>query len=216
MREFHLPTNARVTSDLVPDIRLTHGRAVGVLEAMGFSAGVGRPTFNDYIKSLRKLGVPFSRKTAVDGGRRNVLYSYNNMMELAVALNLRVYGILPDRLVSGIIQYRNELYSLYRRAYIEYLTGLGAPVRVMAKGRAEFEMSGVYLDLRIRSGGGRAIQFGPPRALSPFEALRVYSKLDNHGREHLPFNLSALAILLVEQAERTPTAWQRHFLADAD
>lgn len=204
MREIRLPTKARVTSDLVPDVQLTHGRAVGVLQTMGFSAGVTRPTFNHYIKSLRRLGVPFAHGKAGTGVGKPVRYSYNHLMELCVALTLRIYGSLPDPVLVGIIQFREELYALYRRAYLEYATGLGAPVRIRAEGRAEFEMSGVYLDLRIQFGGGRAIEFGPPRVLSPFEALRVYAKLETPGRAHLPFNLSTLAIALVECAETAP------------
>jgi hypothetical protein len=210
MREIHLPTKARVTSDLVPDIQLTHGRAVWVLEAMGFSAGVTRLTFNHYIKSLRRFGVPFGPGKAGTGVGRPVRYSYNQLMELCVALTLRVYGTLPDPVLTGIIQVREELYELYRRAYLEYATGLGAPVRVMAEGRAGFEMTGIYLDLKIRFGGGRAIEFGPPRVLSPFEALRLCSRLDTPGRAHLPFNLSNLAIDLVERAEAAPNIRRGH------
>ena len=209
MKTVHLPTKARVTSELVPDVQLTHGRAVWVLAAMGFSAGVTPITFNHYIKSLRVLGVPFARNEMGSGVGRPVRYSYNHLMELCVALTLRVYGALPDPVLSEIIRYRRELYELYRRAYVEYATGLGAPVEVTAKGRAAFEMEGVYLDLRIRFGGGRAFEFGPPRAISPFEALRVYSKLDTPGRAHLPFNLSALTIAMVQYAEQAPNMRRR-------
>src|SRR5271170_88620 len=118
MRELHLPTKARVTSDLVPDIQLTHGRAVWVLQAMGFGAGVTPLTFNHYIKSLRKLGVPFAHGEGGTGSRRTVRYSYNHLMELCLALTLRVYGTLPDPVLAGIIQYRQELRELYRRAYL--------------------------------------------------------------------------------------------------
>lgn len=204
MREMQLPTKARVTSDLVPDIQLSHGRAIWVLETLGFGAGGSTLTFNHYIKSLRKLGVPFAHGKAGTGAGKPVRYSYNHLMELCLALTLRVYGVLPDAVLVGLIRFRRELYELYRRAYLEYATGLGAPVQVTAKGRAEFVMSGVYLDLRIRLGGWRIIEFGPPRAISPFEALRVYSKLDTPGRAHLPFNLSTLAIALVECAETAP------------
>jgi hypothetical protein len=204
MREIRLPTKARVTSELVPDIQLTHGRAVWVLETLGFGAGVTHITFNHYIKSLRKVGVPFARGGAVSGVGKPVRYSYNHLMELSVALTLRVYGALPDPVLAGIIQFREELHDLYRRAYLEYASGLGAPVRVSAKTRAEFEMSGIYLDLKIRFGGGRTLEFGPPKAVSPFEALRLYAKLDTPGRAHLPFNLSALAIAVVECAQSAP------------
>lgn len=204
MREIHLPTKARLTSDLVPDLNLMHGKAVWVLGALGFRAGVTPATFNHYIKSLRKFGVPFGHGKVGTGTGKPVTYSYNHLMELCVALTLRVYGALPDPVLAGIIRYRQELYDLYRRAYIEYTTGLGAPVHVTARGRAEFEMSGVYLDLRIRLARGRMLEFGPPRVLSPFEALRAYSRLDTPGRVHLPFNISALAIGLVECAETAP------------
>lgn len=171
---------------------------------MGFSAGVTESTFNYYIKSLRKFGIPFPQEECGNRHGRPVHYTYNRLMELCVALTLRVYGVLPDPVLQGIIQFRNDLYALYRRAYLEYESGLGARIRVVARDRAEFEMSGLYLDLKLRFGGGRLIEFGPPRALSPFEALRVYSKLETPGRAHLPFNLSALAVNLVQNAEAAP------------
>lgn len=204
MKEIHLPTKARMTSNLVPDVQLSHGSTLWVLTTMGFSDGVSADTFNHYIKSLRKFGVPFSYGNAGARVGRPARYSYNHLMELCVALTLRVYGTLPDPVISGLIQFRHDLYTLYRRAYLEYITDLGAPVRVTAKRRADFAMSGVYLDLRIRFSGGRTIEFGPPRLLSPFEALRLYSKLDTPGRAHLPFNLSALAVRLVEMTEAAP------------
>lgn len=209
MKAVHLPTKVRVTSELVPDVQLTHGRAVWVLTAMGFNAGVTPITFNHYIKSLRVLGVPFSRNEMGSGVGRPVRYSYNHLMELCLALTLRIYGALPDPVLLEIIRYRLELYELYRRAYVEYATGLGTPVAVTAQGRAAFEMRGVYLDLKIRFGGGCAFEFGPPRLISPFEALRVYSRLDTPGRAHLPFNLSALAIAMVQFAQEAPNMRRR-------
>lgn len=202
--EIRLPTKARVTSDLVPDLQLAHGRAVWVLGRMGFAAGVTPGTFNHYVKSLRKLGVPFAHGEISTGTGKPVRYSFNHLMELCLALTLRIYGTLPDPVLDGLLRFRHELYGLYRRAYLEYETGIGASVRITASGRTEFEMSGAYLDLRIRFGGGRTFEFGPPRLLSPFEALRVYSKLETPGRAHLPLNLSALTINLVECAEMAP------------
>ena len=176
---------------------------------MGFAAGVTPLTFNHYVKSLRKLGVPFAHGEIGTGSGKPVRYSFNHMMELSLALTLRIYGTLPDPVLEGLMRFRHDLYALYRRAYLEYATGLGAPVQVTAKDRATFEMSGVYLDLHIRFGGGRAFEFGPPRLLSPFEALRVFARLDTPGRAHLPLNLSLLAIGLVECAETCTAASPR-------
>jgi hypothetical protein len=204
MKAIQLPTKARVTSDLVPDLELTHGRSLWVLAKMGFAAGVTPVTFNHYVKSLRKLGVPFAYGEIGTGSGKPVRYSFNHLMELSLALTLRVYGTLPDSVLEGLVQSRHDLYALYRRAYIEYTTGLGAPVRVAARGRTGFGLSGVYLDLRIRFSGGRLSGFGPPHLLSPFEALRVYAKRDMPDRAHLPLNLSSLAVELVESASVAP------------
>lgn len=204
MKAIQLPTKARVTSDLVPDLRLTHGQALWVLTKMGFAAGISSLTFNHYVKSLRKLGLPFAPSEIGKGAGKPVSYSFNHMMELSLALTLRVYGTLPDPMLEGLVQFRRDLYAQYRRAYIEYSTGLGAPVHIAVRGRADFDLSGVYLDLRVRFSGGRLIGFGPPHLLSPFEALRVYAKRDTPDRAHLPLNLSSLAIELVECASIAP------------
>lgn len=201
MRELSLPTKARLTSDLVPDLALTHGHAVQVLEGLGFSVGAPDASFRHYIKSLRKLGVPFKRgEPGLSGGVR-AQYSFNHMMELSLALKLRVYGVLPDAVVEGLIGFRERLHPLYRRAYLEHATGLGAPIEVASSGRATFTVRGVYLDLRVRYAGGRCLGLGPPHVLSPFEALRVFAKSDEPARAHLPFNLSTLSIHLVECAQ---------------
>jgi hypothetical protein len=156
------------------------------------------------VKSLRKLGVPFEYGEMGNGSRKPVRYSFNHTMELALALTLRVYGRLPDSVLEGLLKSRHELYALYRRPYLEHTTGLGAPVRVAAKGRTGFDLSDVYLDFRIRFSGGRLVGFGPPHLLSPFEALRVYAKRDMPDRAHLPLDLSSLAIELVESARIAP------------
>lgn len=192
------------SGDSVPDIELTHGRAVWVFSALGFSDGISTRTFNYYIKSLRKLGIPFIRGEAGLGTDRLARYSYNHMMELGVALALRVYGILPDPVVAGLIQFRHDLYPLYRQAYLDASRGLGVPVRVHVRGLETFRMSGVYLDLQIRYVRGQILAFGPPRALSPFDALGMFANAQRPGCPHTPLNLSALALNVVAASARAP------------
>ena len=51
-------------------IQMTHGQVLWVLSECGFSASVTPETFNYYIKSLRKLGIPFVRgETGLMSGR---------------------------------------------------------------------------------------------------------------------------------------------------
>lgn len=204
MKEIALPTQAKLTSALVPDLSLSYGQVVWVLEEAGFSAGAPDITFQHYIKSLRKIGLPFRRgEPGLDHGRL-AHYSFDPLMDLAVALHLRVYGTLPDPVAEGLITARTTLHGFYRRAYLEHATGLGARIEVTAQGRAGFAMSGVWLNLGLRYAGGRCLGFGPPRILSPFEALRVFATAEEAARTHPPFNLSELAVRLVEASLRCP------------
>jgi hypothetical protein len=45
----------------LPEIALYHGEALWVLAQLGFRGSAAESTFNEYIKSLRKLGAPFER-----------------------------------------------------------------------------------------------------------------------------------------------------------
>ncbi len=190
--------------DVLPNVQLTHGRALWVFGALGFSDGISPQTFNYYIKSLRKLGIPFVRGETGLGTGRLARYSYDHMMELGVALTLRVYGILPDPVVAGLIRYRQDFYAFYRQAYLQASRGLGAPVQVLAKGHVEFCMSGIYLDLQIRYTRGHILKFGPPRVVSPLDALRLFAGTRSVGQPHVPFNLSALALDVVAFAQQAP------------
>lgn len=199
-----MPTGATLTSALVPAISLSYGQTVWVLEEAGFSAGAPDPTFHHYIKSLRKIGLPFRRgEPGMDRGRL-AHYGFDQLMDLGVALHLRVYGTLPDPVAEGLIAARDTLHRFYRRAYLEHASGLGARMEISAQGRRHFTISGVWVDLRLRYAGGRCLGFGPPRLLSPFEAVHVWITADGPVRTQPPFNLSELAIRVVAAALRCP------------
>jgi hypothetical protein len=74
----------------VPRLALTHGQTLWLLSELGFREGVSASTFNHYVKSLRKLGVPFERGKGQSRGRRHVTYEFEELMELSIALLLRI------------------------------------------------------------------------------------------------------------------------------
>ncbi|MFD2031436.1 hypothetical protein ACFSKM_16175 [Ancylobacter dichloromethanicus] len=51
-----------VETDDIPRIALTHGQTIWLMTELGLHHGVSTSTFNYYIKSLRKLGIPFEKK----------------------------------------------------------------------------------------------------------------------------------------------------------
>jgi hypothetical protein len=188
----------------LPDIELHHGEALWVLSRLGFQGAASKSTFYEYIKSLRKLGTPFDRGTIGLARRGHANYSYYHLMELALALTLRVYHAVPDSVLTGILQYRASLYRHYRRAYAERWIGIGAPIAVQAVGHVPIRMRGAFVDLQINFSGGKLVKFGPPKLLSPFEALTAFAERDIAARAFLPINLSLLSERLISTALRAP------------
>ena len=97
---------------------------------LGFQGAASKSTFYEYIKSLRKLGTPFEHGKIGYGRKAKANYTYCHLMELALALTLRVYHVVPDSILTEIVRHRRALNRLYRRAYVERCTGLGAAITV--------------------------------------------------------------------------------------
>ena len=125
-------------------------------------------------------------------------------MELALALTLRVYHVVPDAILVEVIRYRCTLYRLYRRAYAERLSGLGAPISLDIGSHSPIHIRGAFLDLQIDFSGGTLTAFGPPKLVSPYDAMSIFAKRDVAARALLPINLSLLSERLVTEALRAP------------
>ncbi|WP_050421054.1 hypothetical protein [Bradyrhizobium tropiciagri] len=130
-------TRPRVGADnakAIRRIRLRHGEAVWAMANLGFQGAATSSTFYEYIKSLRKFGIPFGK---IGLGRRGLAnYSYCHLMELALVLTTRVYYFVPDAILGEIIEYRQVLYRHYRRAYLDRDAGIGAPITASVRARA--------------------------------------------------------------------------------
>jgi hypothetical protein len=190
--------------DKLPEIDLRHGQALWLLSELGFRGGASQSTFREYIKSLRKLGIPFERRKIGGGRRRLAIYSYCRLMELALGLTLRVYNVVPDAILVELVRFRKSLDRFYRIAYEERLAGRGAPVVVTTQGHPPIHLRGLFLDLQIDFFGGKLVNFGPPRVLTPFEALVTSASSDVAARAFLPIALSALSERVVALSLRAP------------
>jgi hypothetical protein len=183
--------------DAVPRLALTHGQTIWLMTELGLHHGVSTSTFNYYIKSLRKLGIPFEKGKGQSDGHRHVTYDFEELMELTVALLLRVYGTLPDTVVAGLRDFRDDLRPIYRQAYFDSRNRKYCSARVSERGGNRIELDGLFLDLNIRYSAGQMIEFGPPKALSPFEAVATYARSEVPSRSYLPLNVTTVADLIV-------------------
>jgi hypothetical protein len=188
----------------LPDIELHHGEALWVLARLGFQARASKSTFYEYIKSLRRLGTPFERGKIGLARRGLANYSYYHLMELALVLTLRVYHVVPDAVLVKIARYRRRLYRQYRHAYADRCSGLGAPTMMHAAADGSLHVRGVFLDLQMTFSGGNLVNFGPPKLLSPFEAVTAFAECDLAARAFVPINLSLLSERLVSTALGAP------------
>jgi hypothetical protein len=204
-KKAHSPAAFDDLPKTLPDLKLHHGQALWLLTELGFRGAATQHTFSEYIKSLRKLGVPFDTDEIAHvqrGPAKN--YSFYHLMELALALTLRVYHIVPDSVLTQIIKHRKRLYGHYRRAYAERSAGRGEPVVFEIDGRPPVRMRGIFLDLQLNFSGGRLVRFGPPRSLSPDQAVSIFAERDVAARALLPIGLSLLSERVVALSLGTP------------
>jgi len=189
----------------LPRIQLRHGQVLWLLTELGYRGTVSESAFFEYIKSLRKLGIPFGhQKFQTKRRKRLAHYSYWHVMELALTLSLRVYHVVPDAVLKGIVDYRAHLYRCYRRAYVERQSGAGKPTFIVTEDCEPVELRGLYLDLNIEFAGGHLVRFGPPKLLSSTETLLRFSKSAVSGRAFLPLALSLLSERVAALALRAP------------
>jgi hypothetical protein len=207
-------SDMKALPEALPAISLHHGSVMWVLAELGFQGNASFKTFNYYVKSLRSLGLPFAASERVGSGKL-FTYSYEHLMELALALTLRVYGSIPDAVLTEITGYREELRKLYRAAYLQRSAGLGKPVKITGRNITLFAR-GMFLDLQLEYAGGKLLRFGPPRAISPAEALAEFAGGERLARPFGPIPLSHLServvalSMMAPLVKRGPSASRKH------
>ena len=198
-------TPASHSRQTVPRLALSHGQTLRLLSELGFREGVSESTFNHYLKSLRRLGVPFDYGKGKPKRGRGVTYGFEDLMELSIVLLLRVYWTIPDVIIDGLRKFRCDLRRIYREAYFELTVHKYPPAKIIAPNGSRATINGLYLDLNIRYLAGQMIEFGPPRAISPFEAASRYASTLTPARSYLPLNVSIVAGMIAARAPDVPS-----------
>jgi|SRR5580692_5632370 hypothetical protein len=191
-------------ADRIDQLALSHGQARWVLSNLGLHAGDDEPTFDSYIKSLRRDGVPFAPDELGVGAGHNLKYRYPHLMELAVSLALRTQGILSRHFVGLLAQHRSTFRPIYRRAWLERESGLGAPRRVVIDGISESQISGTYLDLALMYNSYGALLIAEPRLLDPAQAFAYFMAHHQSVYPRPPLSVSQYAQDIVRLAEHAP------------
>ena len=200
-----LQDESALLPDKIPPVRLRHGQALWLLTELGYRGAASDSTFYEYIKSLRKLGIPFGdERFLTKRGRRLAEYSYCRIMELALTLSLRAYHAVPDSVLRGVIRYRRHLDRFYWRAYAERDSGAGRPIVVEVVDHKPIVFRGLFLDLNMNFNGGDLVRFGPPKLLPAIEALQRFSQSTAIAAPFIPMSLSILSEQIISLALRAP------------
>lgn len=187
-----------------PKFDLSHGQAVFVLQHLFDGSATSGSAFDSYIKYLRRAGIPFDADELGVGAGTNIVYAYEHLMELAVALFLKSQAILPKDVVQVLANLRKELRPIYQLAWTERDTGLGKPIWVQTGKTRKFRLKGVYLDLQLRYTEGGFLTTTGPSALGPADYIRAVGT--QHRRQYFrdPIPLSELAEDVLRLAEAAP------------
>jgi hypothetical protein len=115
-------------------------------------------------------------------------------------------GIAFRHVVSLLTRDREKLRLIYRRAFLEAESGLGAPYEVPApEGRTprSIHISGLYLDFSAMARVNGMLASMSPRALDPWEALLRY--MGFYQLHMFPLiRISQLATEAVRLADKAP------------
>jgi len=185
-------------------IALSHGQARWLFAEGLHLSDTSDSSFDSYLKFLRRGGVPFDQGETPGGPGVNVVYRYHHLMEVVLALTLHRQAILKGDVVRFLVDMREELRPLFRRAWLERISGLGARVPVKVGTGKSFKASGVWLDLGLHYVPGGPLTTTGPELLGPKEAIKFVCT--HHRQQHYrdPIRISDYANDVVRLASEVP------------
>ena len=173
MDSFTTELSARIST-----LRLSHGQAIQVLRDTRLAESVSASALDAMIKKLRREGVPFAADELGDYQWEEIVYRYEHIIELAVALKMQSDGMSFRHVVALLTKYRNKLRKFYREALLEARSGRGADHSLKNSAQepgelAQIKISGLYLDFRATYHNG-VIGSPGPELLGPWKALERF------------------------------------------
>jgi hypothetical protein len=192
---------------LLDQISLSHGQTMWVIEAMQIAAWLDAAGLNATLKKFRRHFVPFSQEELQKPRWEEVRYRFEHLMEVVVALKICGDGIAFRHAVSLLTRDREKLRLIYRRAFVEAASGLGAPLEIRCPDErrwpSSIHISGLYLDFSAMARVNGILLSARPSVLDPWGALVRY--MGFYQLQMFPvIRISQLATEAVRLAERAP------------
>jgi len=184
------------------NFELSHGQAVWVLWHL-FDGGPISPAFENYVKYLRRRGIPFGPDEIGKGRGVHVQYRYEHVMELALALVLRTQGVLKEDAVKLLSGVRGELRPLFVKAWKLRESKIGEPIEVVIDGEKR-QIHGLWLDLHLHYVNWNLMGLGPIKLLGPTQAAETMLAKGRQLMFRDPIRISDIAEKVANLAPKVP------------
>lgn len=189
-------------------LKLSHGQAVLAMKGTRLAEHMTETALNSMVKKLRLKKVPFQPEEVGTYQWEEIVYRYEHLVELAIALKMLGDGMAFRHVVSLLTKYRQPLRKFYREALLESRSDRGQERLItnpkpIADEESELCIAGMYLDFRATYNNGVLGSQGPI-LLGPWEAFdRYMARYD--GLYPFPLiMLSQICERVLKVAEKVP------------
>lgn len=187
----------------LPELQLSHGQALKLLWNEAWGGKEPTKTFRAYVIYLRNLGVPQLEAT---GRGVDIRYSYEQLMELRLALEMRYRGLTIKEIGELFKQIRPDLHKHFHKA----LQGQNHTTTIRSD-KDSHTLEGYFLDLGLSyseqpdpaTGGMRlTLLTTKPRLL---DGRQLLGELESLGRKRSFLGVFALTQMAQQLANDAPS-----------
>ena len=194
----------------IQTLKLSHGQTLLVIRGTRLAENMADTAFLSMAKKFRREHVPFEPNREKSSPWEEVVYGYEQLIELSLAFKMLADGISFRHITALLTQHRAKLHSYYREAYLEADTGRGK-TRTLINANAgsgnqeiqEIGIGGMYLDFMATYSNGLISSPGP-RLRDPLEATQRYMGIYKNFHPSPLIALSQICQSVVTIAEATP------------
>lgn len=192
----------------IKTLKLSHGQALLVMKDTRLAENMTETALNSMVKKLRLNEVPFEPDEVGTYQWEEIIYRYEHLVELAIALKMLADGMAFRHVVSLVTKYRKLLRKFYREALLEARSERGADRTIINPTPkfgeyAELNIGGMYLDFKATYNNGFLGSPGPV-LIGPWEAFGRYMAYYDGLYPFPLIMLSQICERVLKIAEATP------------
>ncbi len=189
-------------------LKLSHGQVLRVMKDTRLAEHMSDTALDAMVKKFRREGLPFETDEVGSYQWEEIVYRYEHIIELAVALKMLTDGMAFRHIVALLTQYRMKLRKFYREALLEARTGRGADRTITnpapLKGElAKMNIGGLYLEFMAINRNG-IVGTLSPELIGPWKAFERYMSYYDGLYPFPLIMLSQICERVLKIAEATP------------